>query len=450
MAGSWASAPTATRPTATLPTPLAASIPAQPSNTAGPSTSATATAAASQDSFRLPVPPVSTTTAAGARQSASRAPNVHSRPMMHPIMAAAYNAALVELSESCDQQRTFTNVTSATGRQQSIPFALSTPLHLSDPNPHVSNAAHSTHHGINTGPAAPAGQTIVINTNSVHLTGNNAESLANLISRANVRLRVMPNGQRIPVGTAGAAAAAAAAGQAPGQGVGAGRGAAGGFRGAMAGMGGGPAFQRQNGGGWRLQLQFQLNVMQILRLGMAVLFMHSVMQMPTLRIVLLLTGYFVGRAFIGMRMHRAFTSWLDSVIAYTRQPMGRPQPAAPPAPPGAPVAREGAAPAPGGDGGVAAGAAVMGAPPAPVPGGVPGGVGAAQDPAAPAVQPPQQEPQVQPGVLWQIWVGILSFFLSMLPQFNADGADAAAIAAAQEDLANEQNNGGGDNQAAVF
>ena len=58
-----------------------------------------------------------------------------------------------------------------------------------------------------------------------------------------------------------------------------------------------------------------VGAVQVLRLGLAVLFMHSVMHMPTLRIAMLLTGYFVGRAAIGMRLHRTLTQWLDRAIA---------------------------------------------------------------------------------------------------------------------------------------
>eukprot|EP00892_Ulva_mutabilis_P001941 jgi/Ulvmu1/11748/UM008_0161.1 len=326
--------------------------------------------------------------------------------MMHPIMAAAYNAALCELANgNLDSSRL-----SAVFPQQSgsgtrhIPLAIPAPLHL---GPHSG------------GPRAQP-QTIVINAQNLHLDGNNATSLRALLSRANVNIHQPGAGARggAAQGARGARGRGAAAQPRAGVGVGVAAGV---------GVGGGDAraFQRDPDGALRLQMRFQLNLMEVVRGILAVIFMHLILGLSILKVLMLVGTYFMMRALLRLNLHRGIARWFDDVAAFLMRPPGG-------------VAEPAAA----GDG-PAAGAVGGGAEGGVEPGGAagvePGGEGG-------AARPPPAPPQPQPaGTLRALVMGLCSFFLSLLPQFNARGADGDAIAAAQEEL-NNQNN---DNDAAM-
>lgn len=303
--------------------------------------------------------------------------------MMHPIMAAAYNAALCELANgNVDSSRLSAVFPQHNGQgTRQIPLAVPAPLHFS-PSYGVSPRAQP--------------QTIIINAQNLHLDGNNANSLRSLLSRTNVNIHPPSPGRRGAAQQGPYGDRARGAGeQRGGRGVGVGAG-----MGVGAGEGGG--FQRDPDGALRLQMQFQFNLMEVVRGILAVVFMHLILGLSILKVVMLVGTYFLLRALLRLNLHRGVARWFDGVAAHLMQPQGLAAPAAA-----------------GGEG--AAGA----------------------DPGA-AAEPPPAAPQ-PPGTLRALMMGLLSFFLSLLPQFNADGADGDAIAAAQEDL-NNQNN---DNDAAM-
>lgn len=307
--------------------------------------------------------------------------------MMHPIMAAAYNAALCELANgSLDSSRLSAVFPQSTGQgTRQIPLAVPAPLHFSPQY----------------GTQRSQPQTIVINAQNLHLDGSNANSLRTLLSRANVHLQQQAPGARRDAGAHRHRRAQGRGAAQPNAAGGAGAGADPGAR-------EGGAFQRDPDGALRLQMQFHFNLMGIFRGILTIIFMHLILGLSILKVVLLVGSYFLLRALLRLNLHRGIARWFDGVAAHLLQPPGGPAAAAAPAP--------AAAAPPAADGGADAAAA---APPPPPP------------PPPPAL--PLQ------GTLRALVMGLLSFFLSLLPQFNADGADADAIAAAQDDLNNQNN-----------
>lgn len=317
--------------------------------------------------------------------------------MMHPIMAAAYNAALCELANgSLDSSRLSAVFPHSTGQgTRQIPLAVPAPLHFSPQY----------------GTQRSQPQTIVINAQNLHLDGSNSNSLRTLLSRANIHLQQQAPGARRD---AGAYRHRRAQGRGAAQPNAAGEAGAGADP--VAREGGGGAFQRDPDGALRLQMQFHFNLMGIFRGILTIIFMHLILGLSILKVMLLVGTYFLLRALLRLNLHRGIARWFDGVAAHLLQPPGGPAAAAEAPAPAA------AAP-PAADGAAAADADAAGAP------------------AAGAPHPPPPPPQGLPlqGTMRALVMGLLSFFLSLLPQFNADGADADAIAAAQDDLNNQNN-----------